>query len=52
MLCDKDIEFNGKKYKNAFRLLESLIKDGTLKPMTIGEKSTLLNSLEKNMLTK
>ena len=52
MLYNEDIKFNGKKYKNISHLLESLIKNGALKPMTIEEKSTLLNILEKNMLIK
>ena len=52
MLYDKNIEFNGKKQKNTFCLLESLIKDGPLKPMIVSEKSTLLNILDKKILIK
>ena len=52
MLCDEDIEFNGRKHKNAFRSLDSLVKDGTLKSMTIDEKSALLNILHERKLTK
>ena len=52
MLYDNDVEFNGKKYKNTFCLLDSLIIDGTLKLTTIDEKSSLLNILDKEILSK
>ena len=47
MLYDEDIIFNGKKYNNIYRLLDLLIKDGTLKLMTLDEKSTSLNIFDK-----
>ena len=52
MLYDDNIEFNGGKYKNIFRLLDSLINDGVLKPITTCEKSTLLNILDKKISIK
>ena len=52
MLYNEDIEFNGKKYKKIFCLLDSLIEDGSLKLMTTDEKSTLLNTLDKRVSIK
>ena len=45
MLYDEDIEFKDKEYKNISHLLYLLIKDGTLKLITVDEKSILLNIL-------
>ena len=52
MLYDINITFKGRVYKNTYQLLESLIIDGTLKSMTMNEKSTLLNILGMKMLIK
>ena len=47
MLYDVNITFNCRYYMNTWHLLESLIKDNTLVRMTVNQKQTLLDDIER-----
>ena len=50
MLYDVIITFNCLYYMNTWHLLETLIKDNTLVRMTIDEKQTLMNAIDKKLV--
>ena len=50
MLYDVNITFNDCSYMNTWHLLETLIKDNTLIRMTMNEKQTLMNVIEKKLV--
>ena len=52
MLYNENITFDYCEYKNIYQLINSLINVGTITTMTIGQKATLIRTLEEKMIIK